>query len=1246
VSIASAETAGMRVRIGELWTWGAIPFGLRVMLIALILHLPMAAEPLDQGWQALNSGDWKEARHLFSQVEGLEGRLALARVELVLGRTEGALSLLGGQSIPELVMRMEVLYDAGQYTKATKCLRELEQLDHSNFPTPYDFHFYKTRGSLEKVASNFELAQKNLNEAARRAESPDHEALVLAERIWVWLDEEELEKASSAYSELEELIPQAKSVWTVARVLDAGFGVNRQKGDRTSAHAMKRAERELYRGWDNKVKAASTLIDIRNMASFKNNEPNRDLDLTLQAVEDFLDGEDWMRASVALGELSFVYPLKARTPEIERFVEAAVGRFPEGKWRDHARLSRAYFIFSQEAPDSVVRDAFTELTSSSSPTVRAYAYHGLARQAPKLGNYDAAILALEQSLALATPQRKQDREWSLSPGYALLEMSRLENRRRQYPKALKLARQAASSQNGRDWAWWRAEARQEGLTAALGMHDLEAAEAEFRAALKEIKTIPQVWFRSIALNSLTYSLINKSYEEDVLEPADLFFEEYDDVVHSLIQAVYSDPQELTYLLDTFDTWKEEAQRRQMTEVLGRASIQKGLILETLGRHSEARESFQTGLQTAQENDASGPQASAHLSLARLAALEGRLDEAADHATRASEIEKAANLNLARLYVLMAGGAQREAGRFSAALESYDFAIAQDQEKAWTGLFGRALTKEKMNQPQEALSDLEAALKLLEKSDFASTRATVLAAKARLLSILDRDAQALELFAQAFAQLQRLGTARHWPQVAMDYSTTLQKNSRNQDALKILTTAVDQLVDWQAPSFRNSQRLFQHTVALALELEDNKTALRYLQMSHSAEVLDSVDLADIETDAKTQALLKEVKGLKLRLNQLREESGESKQNDSLGQLLAATREDFFAKLAELRTKDPDFEALVSVSGSQLTSLQELLPPRSVLLEYFPAKNKLYIFAVSRDKFRIHEVALSRSELEALSRQHFSSLIKPGKSSLKQVQTAQRLRRVLLDPVGLDQFDSLRIVPGGPIWRIPLGTLLDDEGRPLHRKFEISYLTSSDILPIFRNHAAASKQPQSSVLVGGAPQLKGVAREVEQLKGLLPGARALTGEKLSLPAFRKLTEVSDLVHIASHSAVSPDTEKTYIQMGSEQLGLAQIYGLNLKPGALVVLSSCQTAVGSSTSPGKEVTSLASAFNIAGASTVIASRWKVDDGTTAEFFGFFYRALLSGKSRGEALRQAESDMAKLKPDPYYWAGFSLFGDPGDHK
>ena len=1030
--------------------------------MGLLLCLPTAASPLEEGWQALNSGDWKEAGRLFEKVDGLEGRLALARVDLILGRTENALGRLKGQSSPELVTRVEVLYDAGLYTKATQELRELEQREHSAFSPPYDFRFYKTRGGLEKVASNFELAHKNLTEAARRATTPDQRALVLAKRTWLWLDQGEMKKASSSYDQLEALLPETRSVWTVAQVLDAGFALNRRKGNHSNAHALKRAEREIYLARGNQVRAASTLINVRNIASFKHNDPDRDLDLTMQAVAEFLDAKDWMRAAYYLGDLSYVYRLAARVPEIEKFVNEAVSRFPEGRWRDRARISQAYCFFAQGAPASTVKEAFTELTRSRFPAVRAQAYHGLARQARKLGNYQVALRSLEQSLALAAPQSKEDRDWSLSPGYALVEMSRLENRRQQYQNALKLARQAASIQNGKDWAWWRVDARQQGLTAALGMHDLEAAEDEFRGALKDIKSIPLVWFRSVALGQMIGSLlINRSLDEGILEPTDLLFEEYDDVVHGLIQSVYSDPEELSYLLDTLDTWKEEAKRRKLVQISGRPSIRKGLILETLGRRAQARECFKNGLKSARENGVPRPQVLANIFLARLAAQEGRIHDSADHATKASQIARSKNEQTGKPYALIAGGAQLEAGRYIEALESFEYAIAQNLEKAWAGHFGRALTQEKMNRFQGALSDIDSTLELIEKSDLAAARAKALGTKARLLSRLGRHTEALELFAQSFAQHKGMGAARYLPQLAMDYSHSLRKLSRDREALEVLTGAVDQLVDWQTPNFKNSRRLFERTVALALELGDNKAALRYLQMSRSAEVLDSVNLATIETDPDTQALLKDVKGLKLRLNKLREKTSQGKESDSLGRLLAATREDFFAKLAKLRSKDPDFEALVSVSGSQLTSLQELLPKRSVLLEYFPAKNKLYIFAVSRDDFRMHEVSLSRSDLESLSRQHLEGLKEPGQESQELKESAQRLRRVLLDPIELDQFDSLRVVPSGPIWRVPLGTLLDEQDQALHQRFEISYLTSSDIVHIFGNHSAASLPPQNSV-----------------------------------------------------------------------------------------------------------------------------------------------------------------------------------------
>jgi CHAT domain-containing protein len=41
-------------------------------------------------------------------------------------------------------------------------------------------------------------------------------------------------------------------------------------------------------------------------------------------------------------------------------------------------------------------------------------------------------------------------------------------------------------------------------------------------------------------------------------------------------------------------------------------------------------------------------------------------------------------------------------------------------------------------------------------------------------------------------------------------------------------------------------------------------------------------------------------------------------------------------------------------------------------------------------------------------------------------------------------------------------------------------------------------------------------------------------------------------------------------------------------------------------------------------------------------FYRALLEGKGRAEALRQARREVRERYPGPWYWAAFVCQGDP----
>jgi CHAT domain-containing protein len=102
--------------------------------------------------------------------------------------------------------------------------------------------------------------------------------------------------------------------------------------------------------------------------------------------------------------------------------------------------------------------------------------------------------------------------------------------------------------------------------------------------------------------------------------------------------------------------------------------------------------------------------------------------------------------------------------------------------------------------------------------------------------------------------------------------------------------------------------------------------------------------------------------------------------------------------------------------------------------------------------------------------------------------------------------------------------------------------------------------------------------------------------------------------------------------------------LKGCELVTLSGCETGkalIGG----GDEQLGLGRAFLAAGAESLVMSLWPVEDNATNDLMKLFYRRLLSGDSKVQALRAAQCSLLKsdspMYTHPYFWASFRLVSD-----
>lgn len=352
-------------------------------------------------------------------------------------------------------------------------------------------------------------------------------------------------------------------------------------------------------------------------------------------------------------------------------------------------------------------------------------------------------------------------------------------------------------------------------------------------------------------------------------------------------------------------------------------------------------------------------------------------------------------------------------------------------------------------------------------------------------------------------------------------------------------------------------------------------------------------------------------------------------------------------------DAELEQLDRVVESDLTTAffyPIILPERFEVIAKLPGQKSLQHYHSDRSQAEVKTVLAQlqqylrepdrTNDLKKLSQQLYSWLIKPVASELE-----------------ASQVDTLVFVLDGALRNIPMGVLYDSQNQQyLLEKYAIAVAPGLQLLesrPLSGdrlNVLTAGLQSERRVEGKEFAQLNNVEFELEQIKSEVANSEELFNSSFTTTNLRDRLDLDNfsVVHLATHGQFSSQLEETFILTWNQLLkigdfsDLLQLNNPQRKTIELLVLSACETAAGDE----RAALGLAGIAVRSGTRSTLATLWAVDDFSTAQLMGEFYRQLTASQiSKAEALRRAQIKLWKEPSQdwkrPYFWASYVLVGD-----
>jgi CHAT domain-containing protein len=330
--------------------------------------------------------------------------------------------------------------------------------------------------------------------------------------------------------------------------------------------------------------------------------------------------------------------------------------------------------------------------------------------------------------------------------------------------------------------------------------------------------------------------------------------------------------------------------------------------------------------------------------------------------------------------------------------------------------------------------------------------------------------------------------------------------------------------------------------------------------------------------------------------------------------------------------------------------ELATRSGVCVDWVRVGDRLYLIAARTGQDpQVAPIGVSVSQVEAFVRDHL------GEPHFR--QTLRDLPEILDDMNALIAplttitvpEELLVLCPTGPLQAVPLHALLIED-RPLIVRNPLVYTHSLGVA----HHAILRRGSHlfgDRIVVFGPASDRPLALQLVEQLAAEYHARLLRGDEVTRDTLIEAFQRTRFVHFQGHASYEPgsplESNLAVTAGGGEgKVTAREIMDLGRVEAELISLGACESAA-SAIRAGDEPLGIAPALLVAGAGSVLAALWRVDEVSSKKFMTSFYRGILDptrALAKVDALRAAARAMIGRDDEyntPYNWAAYVLYGD-----